>query len=250
MNNLLSKISFYFLFLPIIIFGIFSIANGQFNSPYQTASSEQVDFFISWSTDAYIPPEYEGRSLPSHGSQITLSAMPLSLINDNDFTYNWLIDLAIVPDGNGSPTVKFEAEKMFSGEYSVYLTVIHNKSGETIKETSFQIPVVDTQSIIYREVDSGELLPLDMENGIDQGDVLNLVAKLFFFNQAKSSKEFNYTWSIDNSNVDGEVSDPDKLSIEFPKDIPVDASYNLNLSIENPFNPFQSTKKSHKIIIQ
>lgn len=245
------KTKFYFFILTIAIFiGGFSIAKGQFNLLQPSISNQSIEFLIDWKANTYAPADYDGKAMPTYGSKITLSATPLSMVNENDYVYNWTIDLAFSPETNGQPTTDFIVRKTAGGEHSVYLEISDKKTGGTIKEYAVTIPIFSPFSVIYQKNDGGALIPLNIENAAKPGGQLNLIARPFFFNKTTSSKSLNYKWRINNKLVEGSASDPDELSVEFPKEISLGTQYNLNLLIENPFDAFQFSEKSHKITIQ
>lgn len=239
-----------FILAVFIIGGFFSIAKGQFNLLQAPNGNQSIEFLIDWKANTYVPADYDGKAMPTYGSKITISATPLSIVNENDYVYNWTIDLAFSPESNGQPATDFVVRKTAGGEHSVYLEISDKKTGGVIKEYVVAIPIFSPFSIIYQKNGGGALIPLNIENTAKPGGQLNLIARPFFFNKTMSSKSLNYKWRINNRLVEGSASDPDELSVEFPKEIYLGMQYNLNLLIENPFDAFQFSEKSHKITIQ
>lgn len=241
MVEIIKKNIYQFLFIALIVGGYFSVARGQLDP------DAEIDFFIDWKTDSYVPLEYEGKTLPAYGSKITLSATPLTPINENDFEYNWIIDLASIPENNGKPIVSFSANKTGGAEHSALLTVYDKKTRRSVKEVAIVIPIANPQSIAYKEFSNGLTIPLNTENAITAGEQINLIVKPFFFNKLPNSQSLNYQWKINNKKVEGVSADPTKLSIDFPKEIPLGMQYSLNLLISNPFDAFQFAEKKYKI---
>lgn len=233
-----------FVFIIFLFISFFSVASGQLGPDIE------MDFYIDWKTNSYIPSEYEGRALPTYGSKITLFVTPLTPINENDFEYNWIVDLASVPENNGNPIVSFSANKTGGGEHSVLLTVYDKKTRRSVKEAAVVIPIASPQSITYKEFSNGLTVPLNAENAITAGEQVNLTVKPFFFNKLPSFQSLNYQWKVDNKVVEKFSGDIAKLSMNFPEEIRAGTQYSLNLLVSNPFDTFQFTEKNYKITIK
>lgn len=233
------------LFLAIIIGSFAFFAKGQFNQP----ASAEVDFFIDWSTTTFVPYEYSGKALPAYGSTIILSATPLLPINENDYSYVWAIDSSFSPNNNGKPIADFSAKKTAGGSHSVILTIYNKKTMKSVKETSLSIPVSKPQSIIYKELDGGIYYPLNAENMVEVGGQMSLLAQPFYFNAA-AGQSLRYQWKLNGQKIEGNVSEPNKLVVSFPDKIPAGTRYDLSLSIDNPFDTFQSAVKTYRITVK
>lgn len=243
----------FFISFTLISISLFSYARGQFFYTNQSNNISSIDFLVDWTADTYVPSDYEGKALPTYGSRITLSATPLSVINENDYEFIWRIDLASSPENNKKPIANFTVKKR-SGEHNVFLSIRDIKNKKTIKEVSFSIAIQSPQTIIYQKNQFGHFLSLnsyqDVGNIFNKNNQLDLVAKSFYFNQIKNLSSLRYHWSLNTEKIDSPEMDPFKLSVEFPKELPSGYSYNLSLLIENPFDDFQFSEKSYKIIVK
>lgn len=246
--NKIQKKKFIFFILAIFIIGFFSIAQGQISLLNPSLSDKTVDFFIDWSAQTYVPPEYDGRALPSYNSKITLSATPLSLINESDYQYNWIIDLASTPSNNGKPIVIFPSIKTSGGEHIIYLTITNKKTGKIMKEYSLSIPITSPQNFVYAKLSNGHLSLLNMENKANANAQLNLMAKPFFFNKTDPSQALIFQWMLNNQKA--QWSESNDLSISFPEGASAGYQYILNLSIKNPSDLFQFTENNYKIVMR
>lgn len=241
------------LMTAIFFLGMTSYSNGQSATLSPKKSSDQnIDFIIDWSADTYAPPEYEGRTLPSYGSKITLSATPSSPINENDFQFNWTIDLAFVPDNNKKSKASFIARESTGGEHIIYLNIINKDTGETVKEATLSIPIVSPQNIIFKETQTGHLASLGIDNLAAPGSQMDLVAKPYFFNAIQNDQLLKYNWRLNNQALQkNSAEDPSKLAIKFPKNIGSSiAQYGVSLTIENPFDAFQFAENNYKITVK
>lgn len=259
MSNLLPKILFCLLFLTIIIFGFFPVANSQYSNSHSLnllgqKPNSTADFLIDWSTDTYMPSDYRGKALPTYGSKITLSATPLTNINEHNYEFIWLIDLAKSPNNNKMSSADFIVTKREGGTHNVFLTIREIKTRKTVKETAFEIPISSSQVIVYKKTVSGFLSPLNSSlnigNTINPGEQLNLITKPFNFNLIKNIRSLNYTWSLNSQKIDVSDTEPDKLSIDFSDNISSGYIYNLDFSVKNPQDEFQFIEKRYRIIIR
>lgn len=248
------KIFFQILSIAIFVFSFFYVANGQYqqNNSVQNQNSG-TDFLVDWTTDSYSPIDYEGRTLPGYGSAITLSATPLSPINENNYEYSWLIDSGFTPSNNGKSVANFTVRKNTGGEHTVLLTIRDKKSKGIIKEFVLVIPITNPEVIVYKEESSGSLtpltIPLNLGNFTRAGSQLNLIAKPFSFNKIKDSQLLKYDWELNGKKVD--ISEAtDNLSIDFPKEITAGTLYSLKLAVENPLDAFQFDEKNYKITVR
>lgn len=255
MVNTNKKFIFFSSIVLVIFMTLFfsTTANGQITNQNQSVITT-ADFLIDWSTDTYIPSDYRGKALPTYGSKITLSATPLTSINENNYEFIWLIDLAKSPNNNKMSSADFIVTKREGGTHNVFLTIREIKTRKTVKETAFKIPISSSQVIVYKKTVSGFLSPLNnslnIGNTINPGEQLNLITKPFNFNLIKNIRSLNYTWSLNSQKVDVSDTEPDKLSIDFSDNISSGYIYNLDFSVKNPQDEFQFIEKRYRIIIR
>lgn len=249
MVPIIKKPFLHFLFLTAFIIGGFFTTQNRQNANAQTAS-QNVDFFVDWSAQTYAPAEYGGKALPTYGSKITLSATPLSYVNENNYIYNWIIDAEDTPNDNGEPIASFISNKTSGGEHSVYLAITDRKTDKVIKEIGIMVPIFAPKTIIYKQTSAGAILPLNNDNIFSSGSEVSLVALPFFFNRTISGQILDYQWKINNQKIGGAVAEPNKLSIAFPKNISAGTEYQLSLFIENPMDAFQFAEKNYRLTIR
>ena len=76
---------------------------------------------------------------------------------------------------------------------------------------------------------------------IAAGGELSLRAQTFFFNKT-SSESLKYKWVVNNKRADESPNDPASFSLKTNEG--VSGTYKIKLSVENPFNIFQSNSNS------
>ncbi|OGD39035.1 hypothetical protein A2907_01055 [Candidatus Azambacteria bacterium RIFCSPLOWO2_01_FULL_37_9] len=244
------KIKSYFLIFALIALagGFFSIAKGQISLLSQPISDNAIDFSVDWSAQTYVPPEYDGKAIPTYGSKIMLSATSLSLINENDYEYNWMIDLASAPNNNGKPLADFIVTKTAGNKHIIYLTISDKKTRDMLKEISFSIPITSPKNFVYAKLPGGHLYPLNIENKASINTQLDLTAKPFFFNKTDRDQTLIFQWTLNNQKA--QWSESNDLSIAFPEEAGAGYQYILNLSIKNPSDLFQFTENNYKIVMK
>lgn len=245
------KLFFYLLFISALIVGGFSIANGQFSLTL-TPSAEKVDFFVDWSAQTSVPSDYNGKSLPTFQSIVTVSATPLTTndkkINENDYTFNWTLDNVSSLPSNG-PLASFKIGNGSGDKHTIYLRIFDENSS-IVNEYFMTIPIVNTEAAIYKKNGDGLI---DLIGGIiyvSAGDKLNLIAKPFFFSNITAENQLIYRWELNGESASKNAENPNEVEISFPSDIPSGTKYDIVLGIENPFNIYQFVEKKYIIIVR
>lgn len=256
MSNLLPKILFCLLFLTIIIFGFFPVANSQYsNSPSlnilgQTPNST-ADFFVDWSAKTFVPSDYIGKPLPTFKSVVSLSATPIDAnkTTESNYIFYWTLDNATsISNPSKNNIASFEVDQGSNSKHKIHLRIF-DKNNNLVKEHYLTIPVVDFNFNLY-QVDNNGSLGVVLESVFSKTDSrVDLIAKPFFFSNIKNESDLKYTWKLNNQEIIGETSNPSTLSLTIPKETPPGTQYQLKLLIENPLNKYQSLEKNYKIVI-
>ena len=231
--------------------GGFSVAQGQF-SLTSPSSAENAEFFIDWSARTFVPPDYNGKSLPTFNSVVTVSATPIAAagkkINENDYTFNWTID-----NVSSLPSNKSQASFTVGGgsgdDHKIYLRIFDENS-DIVNEYFITIPIVSSEVAIYKRNGNGLT---DVINGIiyvSAGSQLDLIAKPFFFSNITAENQLVYRWQLDEESANQNTLSLNELEISFPDNIPSGTKYSLSLTVENPFNIYQLADKKYTIIVK
>lgn len=250
------KIKKYFLIFLIAVFsGGFSLAakSQTTNLLGQPAAQNQnVDFFIDWSAQTFVPGDYQGKSLPTFNSIVKLTATPApsdgQKINENNYSFNWIIDNFITtPSQTSSESFKVNEGK--GNEHKVYLRIF-DKNRDLISEKFFIIPIAAPDVVIYKANSDGALGDIKGIIYASAGSELSLTAKPFFFNNILNESHLLYVWRLNGEDIKKGPQDPNKITIVFPPEIPTNTEYSLTLVVENPFDLYQFVEKNYTIIVK
>lgn len=254
MKNLFKKFFLRIFILAIFIIGSFSVAEGQYGLLAQDAASQvnqtNIDFFVDWSADTFIPPDYQGRALPTFQSIVTLNATLITPIksrsSEDSYSFNWLLDNSTVLPSNG-PTASFEVKKAAGDNHKIYLRIF-DKNRNIIKDKFLTIPITSPQMALFREGSDGLLLNnTGQELSTTKKSELNLVVKPIFFNKISSENSLIYSWRLNNQPVNTNFN---KISLFFPDNIQSGTQHILGLSAQNPLDIFQVYQKNYTIKVK
>lgn len=109
------------------------------------------NFNLIWSVDTYTPYNYEGRNLPSRGSEIRVEAIiSVSSGSPNNLKYSWFLEGVFQrsKSGYGKDVFSFSAVQRPGGFHIIKLQIF-NDDRSVFQEKSIQIPVVSPEIIVY-----------------------------------------------------------------------------------------------------
>ena len=135
MDNLKNKIISILLIFGFVVFLGFAGFSGRVFS--QTAN--QV--ILTWRAESFAPPDFQGRTLPSPGSMITVSAEEVSggrILDLSRTSLSWDIDGRFFQDGTGLKKISFKADTTPGSSHFVRVAIERSGGKE---EATAQIPV-------------------------------------------------------------------------------------------------------------
>jgi len=152
-------------------------------------------FTITWSSDSYVPPGYEGLALPTQGSQIKVFVLPTKKLNvdPEKLTYRWLIDgdIAGWAGGQGKSVLSFKATKWPEDYHKIESQVL---DGGNVVWRGFTEIKISSAKTIFRLPNNNYSLTEILS--AKTGQTLKILAVPFFFN-VKSLANLNFQWKID-----------------------------------------------------
>src|SRR4030042_2316781 len=87
------------------------------------------DFDLIWSVDTYAPYNYEGRNLPSRGSEIKIEAI-VNILSGNPYSlkYSWFLEGVFQKNksGYGKDTFSFSAVQRANSFHTVRLLIFND----------------------------------------------------------------------------------------------------------------------------
>jgi len=218
-------------FLIIIVSMIIALigAGAYFTSRATSLHAANNDFVLVWSSNSYLPTGYEGKALPSRGSQISVFILPTGQTSQNPdgLNYRWIRDgqIAGYANGRGKTSFKFVATKWYGEEHEVRVQVLDSQENVTFESTTY-IPVVEPE-ILIKHTDSDYTAPKELYSSL--GANLALKAIPLFFSVQKID-ELNLNWQLDDQDVASDnvitikIPTGDKLSEPLQKTISLSAT--------------------------
>jgi hypothetical protein len=194
--------------------------SGSFTFPAEAATPRAA---ISWRADAYVPPEYGGKALPTANSTITAS---LDLIASNksadlsNQTIYWYVNNHLAGSGKGKTSVTFQTPASAPDSLALRAEVPGYPGGAIIK--SITIPVVLPEAVIVAPLPSLRVTPPSA----------SLLGTPYFFN-VSDPLLLTFSWAANYAAPTSEGNSP-KLTLNINSDAPQGASIRVTLDITNP----------------
>ena len=171
-------------FLPLIILFIIF-----------TASAQAAGVTLTWTTDTYVPLNYQGMALPSRGSSIEVAAQfNSSKYNPQELIFNWFLNNKIQNNESGleKQSFKFKMSDSLTKEYIIRLEVTDRNNLK-----------IETSNNLFLKAHQPEIVlksknpPLKFSNQYQFSDnqEIEFTALPYFFN-IKNADELNYQWEF------------------------------------------------------
>ena len=203
-----------------------SLAAGVLLVPLQLVHAQTTNapqFLLTWkATNSYIPSFYEGKALPSYGSDITAAIEVVlpngTLQNLSNQPIIWYVDGTVVGGGTGVQEVTFPP---FGTPPSILsLTVSFPQYPGGVRETRANIPFVNPVAVI------GAPYP----NQQFSTNPVSVTAYPFFFNTASPSN-LSYSWAV-NGQTGTSAENPEVADVSLPQGTPSGTGIDISLTIQ------------------
>ncbi len=208
----------------IIFVAIFLIAGLTIGQPKIQAQIRDLfnqsvsgnDFILSWSTDSYVPPDYEGKALPARNGYIRVVAIPTKMLSlhPDKYYYRWLLDGDIQgwAGGQGKATFTFQVTKWPGDSYQIESQVL-DASETLVSKNTLSIEVAKPTLLLRQE---NMLYSLISNFDTSTGREVTLTAFPLFFNVAKASS-LDWQWQLDGQAVSlAGQKDLSRLKLKIP----------------------------------
>lgn len=194
-----------------------------------TGQTTSPQFMITWQSNTYAPPGFEGKILPTANSMIAVSfelidgGKPADLSGQ---TVYWYTNNNFLQGGKGLQRVQFRAPPdSAGGVIDLRVEVPNYKRGPQLK--TVEIPIVSPKAIVEVPFPNNEF----------SVSPIRLAALPYFFN-VKDISPLNFIWSINGTTPSG-TENPDALTIRLNQDAPAGSPLNVTLAIQNKNNAFE-----------
>lgn len=238
--------------LPLVGFAQFDFdINDLFDTydPNPDSSNVVTNFYLIWSANTYVPYEYQGRALPSQGSEVMIeAAVSLSSGNADNLNYNWFVDGIFQENksGYGKNVFSFSVLQR-PGAYHIVKGQISNEDKSLFEERSTKIPVVEPELVVC----SGFSDQANKTSLVLAGKNSSFIAKPYFFGIKKlTDLEFEWHFTgqepIISSEYDASVLN---LSITGKETTEEVSENSLWVSVKNKTEPSQSAYQTIRVQI-
>jgi hypothetical protein len=215
----------------VIFSGAFFLSN---SALAQTASSPT--FLVTWkTTGSYIPSFYQGKALPTYGSNITASlelispqGKPIDLSNQ---TIYWYVDDNLVGGGVGTQQVTFPPIGEAPNSFTLRVTLPFYSGGFLVHQIT--VPMVLPQAVLLAPYPGGQF----------SQNPLTVMALPYFFNISDPSN-LSYAWSV-NGQTGSNTENPEQVQITLPQGTQSGTALAISLSVENPNDSTASTASAN-----
>jgi len=235
-------------FLTIaFLLGIFAAGGTKPSLGAATGATADI-FALTWSSNSYIPPDYEGLAMPTRGSQISVFVLPTKKLSSDPekLNYRWLLDdeIASWASGQGKSVFSFRATKWSDDYHAVQVQVLNGES--VIWRKTISIKVSNAEAIFKL---AGSPYSTKEMISTKTGQTIKIFSLPFFFN-VKSLSDLNFQWQIDGqdlTNLDNKEPDIFSLSVPSAK-LANSLIKNLNLIISDKKD--DSKQASSRVILE
>jgi len=202
---------------------------------------------LTWSTNTYVPINYQGKALPSRGSRIEVVANINSAdINPKELFYNWFLDDHIQKEssGQGRQVFKFNIGER-NKKRSVKVDVGNAEKTFSISSSYLMLKPQEPEIVLETtSIPTFSGLTQEYEVASDQTEIFT--AQPYFFNIG-SINDLKYKWSLAGSIAEQNNSrNPNVFTLKIGKLIK-SIKQKLNLWVENINYPLQRTQTTAEI---
>ncbi len=169
----------------------------------QTTITPNTSHIFYEGADAYVPPFYKGRRLPSQEGQIRATVFDFNdakfVENTSKNNYTWIVNDQNNNEVSGfGKTLNIIKPKVV--DKSMTIKIKEEVDGAPTKFADVLIPLQKTETVLYK-TDSQNLLQMAV-NSTESGSEMYLNVEPYFFSvNNKRSSLLTYTWKINNSPI-------------------------------------------------
>lgn len=172
---------------------------------------------LVWHADTYIPPEYEGKALPSRGSRVTVTAIPdIKGYTADQLLYTWYLDAESRVRGAAGEQ-EFSFVVMNATDFVPVFVEVSNPSGAITVMQAVSIPVVQPSVLIYHQQYQPSVETATTEISLNPGQSVDLRAQPFNFH-ISGLNSLDYIWKFIGKESTGLPPDPNVLTLTIPQD--------------------------------
>lgn len=180
---------------------------------------------MTWETSgSYIPSFYQGKALPTYGSNITASLELVSpqgkLINISGQTIYWYLNDNLVGGGTGVQQVTFSPVGQAPNLLNLRVELPSYNGAYLVH--AITIPMVLPEAVIYAPYPGGQF----------SQNPVTVTALPYFFN-VTSPNDLSFSWSV-NGQTGSNTENPEEADITLPSGTQSGTALAVSLGVKNP----------------
>jgi len=216
------------------------------------AQAVSNNLVLTWSTNTFAPPTYQGKPLPAYGSVIDLTIDPpnSSAGKMDGLNFIWFLngDKQIFSSGKNQTRFMFRVSSS-AGTHIAINVQIQDNDDNVLAELTSSIPVVSSEIVLYpAEGNSGYNSQTSGSIQTSPGQELQLLAAPYFFD-ISSAKELEYQWRFDGQPII-KVEDANHFGLKIDAgSLAESLRKELSIFVENPKNRAQRASQKIDIVI-
>jgi hypothetical protein len=221
------------------------------NSTTSTPNIAINRFDLIWSADTYTPFGYEGRNLPTIGSEVRVDTIiNASGGNAKSLKYSWFLEDIFQQNksGYGKDSFSFYIQQM-PGEYQTIRVQAFNDDRTIFEEKTIQIPVAKPELIVYPSKGNSHFSNQASGNYLNiLGEKISLIVKPYFFS-IKKLTDLTFEWGLAGQQPISS-SDYDASILNLTVRNASGTNNNLYIGVINPGEERQNMSKNINLNIQ
>lgn len=159
------------------------------------ASAQEVD--LLWQGDTYTPPFYEGRSMWSNQSQVTIQAIPNGLGNRASLNYRWTKDGVVLGlvSGVGKSSLTF-SDGVFSKPQQIKVEIVGSDDVVRAESSIILSPTLPVLTVYEKNPLYGYMFHKEVDDTykISGSEISFTAFPLFFTTPNRNSETLRHTW--------------------------------------------------------
>jgi len=202
---------------------------------------------LTWSTNTYVPINYQGKALPSRGSIIEVVAnINSGDLNPKELFYNWFLDDHIQKGNSGQGRQVF---KFNIGERNIKRSVkvdISNAEKTFSVSSSYLMLKPQEPEIVLETTSVSTFSGLTQEYKVGSDQTTIFTAQPYFFN-IDSINDLKYRWTLAGNIAEQDSNkNPNIFTLKIGK-LVKSIKQKLNLWVDNINYPLQRTQTTAEI---
>lgn len=191
-----------------------TLQDGSVVEAFRTIAANRVDLLID--AETLTPPFYKGKTLPSSGSEVKVTALVFTKERspESSYSYLWKINGSVQNGGavKGGNVLSFVP----SFDTSTLISVnVLNTNGQVIASKSETLPIAEPELLFYEKNPLRGMSFVSMSNPyIFIGDEIQIRAEGYYMNTALAGSNILREWKINGTVVENDPQNPQEISLQ------------------------------------